>query len=327
MVPPTLCADRDSDGRASLSHSLSRSSPQKAAESPPIAALSNAAGLLLTDKSDRAGAGAGAGALVRLPPRLHAPFVSPEFAGGLGRATRLDADVSRHYSRADGGDDGRVPSTGMGIIRDYNDRANRNSWWEQQPESGDQLTTPPQAAPLYTVRAGDGRTRRPSNSDVLVALPSPLPPSLKLAKRLAVNGMMSVLQETDDSQQAEFRLKSAAAAVNAPSNTLLLEGEAESATPQQQPRNPCKDLSPFVTEATCSWGQELGTILGQAVPDCAATAGGAFGSGTNTSTPAMMSSSLSRLGLTTTGLFPQTMHLRCDSAVRDSTTAVARDAW
>lgn len=321
MVPPTLRADHDGDGRASLSHSLSRSSPQKAAESPPIAALSDAAGLLSIDKSDRAGAGAGA--LVRLPPRLHAPFVSPEFAGGLRRATRLDADVSPHYGRADGGDDGGVPSTGMGIIRDYNDGANRNSWWEQQPEGGDQLTMP-QAAPLYTVRAGDGGTRRSSNSDVLVALPSPLPPSLKLAKRLAVNGMMSVLQETDDSQQAEFRLKSAAAAVNAPSNTLLLEGEAESATPQQQPRNPCKDLSPFVTEATCSWGQELGKILGQAVPDCAATAGGAFDSGT--STTAMMSSSLGRLGLTTTGLFPQTMHLRCDSAVRDSTTVV-RDVW
>ena len=313
MVPPTLRVDHHDSDRASLSRSPSRSSPQKAAESPPIAALPEAAGVL-ADKSDRAGAGAGA--LVRLPPRLHAPFVSPEFAGDLGRTTRLGAGASRHYGLDDGDGGGGVPSTG-GIIRDYNEDANRNSWWEQQPEIDGRRA--PQAAPLYTVRAGDGATRRASNSDILVALPaSPLPPSLKLAKRLAVNGMMSVLQGRDETRQTDFRLKSSAAAVaaaevEATPNTLLPQGEAESVMPQQRSQNPCKDISPFVTEATCSWGQELGKILGQAVPDFAATAAAAVCSGT--STTAMVSSSLGGLALTTTGLFPQTMHLRCDSAV------------
>lgn len=318
MVPPTLGVGHDGDDRASLLRSPSRSSSQKAAESPPVAAFSEAAGVLV-DKSDRAGVGAGA--LVRRPPRLHAPFVSPEFAGDLGRTMHLGTGVSRHYGLADGDDDGGVPST-LSIIREYNEDANRNSWWEQQPKGDDRRT--PQAAPLYTVRAGDGSTRRASNSDVLVALPaSPLPPSLKLAKRLAVNGMMSVLHGRDETRQTDFRLKAAAAAAAAEAtpNTLPPQGEAESVMPQQQSRNPCKDLSPFVTEATCSWGQELGKILGQAVPDFAATAT-AVDSGT--STTAMVSSSLGGLGLTTTGLFPQTMHLRCDSVVLN--TAV-RDAW
>ena len=286
MVSPTLYAAHDGGDRASHAPSRSHSSPEKAAESPALPA-SEAACLFRQDNSDRAGAGA----LVRRPPRLHEPFVSPEFAEGLVRATRLDADVSR-------GSDGDA-----------------NSWW-QQPEGG-QLT--PQAAPLYTVRAGDGATRSPSNSDVLAALPSPLAPSLKLSKRLAVTaaGCSSVAKSaaingtavskgTDETRRAECRLQSAA--VKALPNTLLPEVETESVMPQQQSRAPSKDLSSLVTEATCSWGQELGEILGQAVPDFAASA---VDSGRTTA----MSSSLARLGLMTTGLFPQTMHLRCDSAV------------
>lgn len=306
MARPALGAVQEGDDRAShfRSHSISNSissREKKAAGLPSTPPVLPAAACL--------GLGLESTALVRRPPRLHEPFVSPEFAGDMGRATRLDADVSRR----DGGDDGDGLTSTASIRHDVGDL---NPWWEQ-PEG--QLL-PAQAAPLYTVHAGAGAgagaTQNAFNRDVLVALPSPLPPSVKLAKRLAVAaaGCLSVVKSsaivTDDKaaakktdqrqRQAEVRFKSSE---NAPPSTLLQAEAGSGVPPQQQSRGPCQDLSSLVTEATCSWGQELGQILGQAVPDLAAAAVGL--------STAMCSSS-GPLALTTTGLFPQTMHLRCD---------------
>ncbi|CAN0159945.1 unnamed protein product, partial [Ectocarpus fasciculatus] len=70
--------------------------------------------------------------------------------------------------------------------------------------------------------------------------------------------------------------------------------------------DPPGDLSPFVTEATCTWGQELGAIVGQAVSGSSDMANRRSG----------ISSSGGQPTLTTTGLFPQMMTLRFSSSVR-----------
>jgi len=79
---------------------------------------------------------------------------------------------------------------------------------------------------------------------------------------------------------------------SAPGNVIEATGTVKA--PPTSPR----DLTPLVTEALCSWGQALRSILGQAVRESV------------TAERRLQVSSARGPSLMTTGLFPQTMTLR-----------------
>lgn len=151
-----------------------------------------------------------------------------------------------------------------------------------------------QAAPLYTVNAA-----RADSDGALVARPSPLIDSVLLGKRVSVAdaGRLSIGGSSlvpVGLKGVRFHPKSDKVPPPYASN-----GQIEaSGTMGSSLRSP-RDVSPLVTDAVCTWGQELGTILGQAVLDSAPTA-----------SRKDMCCSSRRPGLTTTGLFPQIMILR-----------------
>lgn len=194
--------------------------------------------------------------------RLHEPFVSPEFGVIAGRGSpRLSGGVDR---------DGR----GISPATD-------------------------QAAPLYTVNAA-----RPDSSLALIARPSPLTDSLLLGKRTSVADARGLSVGSSASGTPlvpvgfkEMQFQSKSDKVPPPQGSC---GQIEASSTMASPMRSPQDVSPLVTDAVCTWGQELGTILGQAVFDSAAPA------------PQKDACCPShRPGLATTGLFPQIMILRC----------------
>lgn len=217
---------------------------------------------------------------------LHEPFVSPEF--GASRATGP--------SRLGGGPD----SSGLGEIspaefREDGDAIDRRSWQGQE-------ALLPQAAPLYTVSATSAAG---SGGGVVLAPHSALSNSLLPGKRLeaVATGYTSVvgppsarrLAPAAGSTEVQFQTKSD----KTPSPYPSSRGIEVEETPNTS-LDPPQDLSPFVTEATCTWGQELGAIVGQAVSDYSHVVNRRLG----------ISSSGGQPTLTTTGLFPQMMTLR-----------------
>lgn len=206
--------------------------------------------------------------------RLHEPFVSPEF----GASAALKRRSSRLNGVVDGNDGGERPAA------TFHGTGNTN----------------PQAAPLYTVSAAGAA----DSGGMLVAPPSALSDSLLLGKRLDVA----------DAACLSVVGSAAATPLNpiAGLNGSQYQPKTDKVPPPQVSRNQVEakgtlkspltspqDISPLVTEAACTWGQELGTILGQEVLHPATTK------------PRMEIMSLAgRPALTTTGLFPQMMTLR-----------------
>ncbi|CAM9123673.1 unnamed protein product [Ectocarpus sp. 13 AM-2016] len=223
---------------------------------------------------------------------LHEPFVSPEF--GASRAT----GPSRLGGGPDSSDRGEISPA---EFRGDGDTIDRRSWQGQQ-------ALLPQAAPLYTVSA---TSVAGSGGGVVSAPPSALSNSMLPGKRLeaVVAGYTSVVGPPSarrsapaaGSQEVQFQTKSDKTPSPYPSSREIeVEGTLNTSL------DPPQDLSPFVTEATCTWGQELGAIVGQAVNDSSRTANRRLG----------IQSSGGQPTLTTTGLFPQMMTLRFSSSVR-----------
>lgn len=228
--------------------------------------------------------------------RLHEPFVSPEFVDGSERTLRIDrGGPSVHHAH-----DEAPRRVGVaGHVRDSSE--------DEIPGQGLLQVPPPhaQAAPLYTVLAGtaDGRT--------LPASISSLPDSLLLSKRLAVTaaGRSSVLGPSQVARAVSAsggtEMKTSGRELDFLSN---LKGNAPRISNQREEDTTAKslltspeDLLPAIIEATCSWGQELTAILGKDVLNSR-----------RTSDDEVKISPVDKSGLITTGLFPQTMQLRCD---------------
>lgn len=201
--------------------------------------------------------------------RLHEPFVSPEFGASTAKGSlQLNGVVDRNGR---GGSSAAVRITG-----DASD----------------------QAAPLYTVN-----TARADSGGALVARPSPLTDSVLLGKRMSVAdaGSLSVSRSALGTalvpvglKGAQFKSKS-----DGVPQPYASSGKIESRSTVASPLRSPQDISPLVTDAVCTWGQDLGTVLGQAVLDSAPPA-----SRKDACWPS------NRTGLTTTGLFPQIMILR-----------------
>lgn len=234
----------------------------------------------------------------RQGPRLHEPFVSPEFAESSERTARM-GDRSSQLSELGA----RFP---RGI--DHNNSVNSILSHMPQPE-----VPPPQAAPLYTVRAGRGSS---NSSGTLVAPPTPIQDSQLLTKRLAVTaaGRSSVVGSSravappasgsllksvggGPEQKRDYLFK--------PDKVLRPVQSGQEGDRVEPPLSTTpEDLSPLVAGAVCTWGQELVKILGQHVIDSAIPSGGG-----PVVVPHNTNGGLSVL--TTTGNFPQTMQLRC----------------
>lgn len=208
------------------------------------------------------------------PAPLHEPFVSPEF----GASASLKRRSSRLNSVVDGSDRGERPAM------NFHGTGNTN----------------PQTAPLYTVTA----TGAADAGGVLVGPQSVLSDSLLLRKRLAVSdaACLSVvgaasatpLNPIAGMNRVQYKLKT-----NEVTPPQASRNEVEVKRTLKSPLNSPRDMSPLVTEAACTWGQELGTILGQDVLHSARAK------------PRTEILSLAvRPALTTTGLFPQMMTLR-----------------
>lgn len=206
------------------------------------------------------------------PPRLHEPFVSPEFAQRTESRGLTNAGAAR-------------PGVGIDTIR-----LPGNPRWGQ-PEAA------PQTAPLYTVSGGA------SNIGIIVPPPASLPDSLLLTKRLAVMtaGCSSVVGSA--SVTGDIVLKGVEKGHHEHRESVAkaspgTSSQDEAETSRTAPPSP-RDLSPLVIETFCTWGQKLDTILGQAALEPASA-------DPRTAVP----SSGGRPTLTTTGLFPHTMQLR-----------------
>lgn len=199
---------------------------------------------------------------------------------------------------------------GARFPRDIDRNNNVNSIPSQMPQPE---VPPPQAAPLYTVRAGGGSS---NSSGTLVAPPTPIQDSQLLTKRLAVtaaghssvvgssravappaSGGLSKAVGGGPEQQQEYLFK--------PDKVLRPAQSSQEGDWVEPPLSITpEDLSPLVTGAVCTWGQELAKILGQHVIDSAIpSAGGPVVVPHNTNGGLSV--------ITTTGNFPQTMQLRC----------------
>jgi len=198
--------------------------------------------------------------------RLHEPFVSPEFG------------ANQISPRVDGGMGGDGPERPMTAARNSNNPHHLA------------------AAPLYTVNAACA-----DSHGVLSAPPPALSGSLLLRKRLDVAdaGRLSVIGSASGNPLIPASLKSMGfqptsnnLPPSAPGNVIEATGTVKA--PPTSPR----DLTPLVTEALCSWGQALRSILGQAVRESV------------TAERRLQVSSARGPSLMTTGLFPQTMTLR-----------------
>lgn len=198
--------------------------------------------------------------------RLHEPFVSPEFGASAGQGS------PRIIGGVDGNGQGRSSATSR---------------------SGDVTS---QAAPLYTVNAA-----RADGDGALVARPSPFTQSLLLGKRMSVAdaGRLSVGGSALGTALVGLKgvaLQSKSDKVPPP---YAPYGQVEARNSMASPLRSPQDVSSLVTDAVCTWGQELGTVLGQAVLDSAPHA-----PRRDEWRPS------SQAGLTTTGLFPQIMILK-----------------
>lgn len=195
-------------------------------------------------------------------PRLYGELVSHDIAQSLGM-TESKKNDSQLQRRDD--DMVRYP-------------------WSRQPEA-----LLPQAAPLYTVCS------TVSESDVST------PPLVgELSKRPAIPSadMSSVIVPSSIVEKANNELAQIDTRDGSGSISLLrstFEQQRYSRVKQQETSNlkphlrSCGDLSPYVSEATCTWGQDLGLIMGQGVGRLRIHDGPV---------------------LTTTGIFPQSMRLR-----------------
>lgn len=197
--------------------------------------------------------------------RLHEPFVSPEFGASAGQGP----------PRLSGGVGGALRAA-TGDARD-------------------------QAAPLYTVNVA----RANSDDGALVAHPSPLTDSLLLGKRMSVAdaGCLSVGGPASGTALVPVGLKGVQFHPKSdkvpPPHASKFSGEIKARSTMVPPRRSSQDISSLVTGSLCTWGQELGTILGQAVLESSPPAPGKD-----------VCYSPRRPGLTTSGLFPQIMILR-----------------
>lgn len=278
MIPPDH-RSIDDDGASRYPEKPQRREPAlpstEAAESPPSRTLHPAAGR-------------------QLAPRLHEPFVSPEFAGGMERTVRT-SDRS-----------GQLGENGARFPRDIDSNNNSVNSHMPHPE-----VPPPQAAPLYTVRAGDGSSY---NSGVSVAPPRALSDSPLLVKKLtaaagcslvigssnatappALDGVLKAVRGGPEQTQ-DFLFKP---------NKVTRSGQVGQEGDRVKPPLSItpRDLSPLVTGAVCTWGQELAKILGRHVIDSAISSAG--------DRRVVSPNTDGRLSvLTTTGNFPQTMQLR-----------------
>lgn len=225
-------------------------------------------------------------------PRLHEPFVSPEFAEATDRPSEPHHGSSRLLTTD-------------------------SAPWRVRPDA----PPPQQAAPLCTVRAGAG-----SDRGVLV-LPTSAnnPDSVALTKRLALPaaGNTSVKSLPSSEPKASSRAVAPCFGAGGVLNGLGLEqqegrfkpkpaptrdsivtgaaidGEIKNiARPQRQ--TPAEDLSPFVEQSSCTWGDDIGSVVGQHVfPSIGASA-----------TIEAVKRSRGRSAVVTTGMFPQTIQLR-----------------
>lgn len=194
-------------------------------------------------------------------PRLYGELVSQDVAQSLGttESKKNDSQLQRR-----------------------NDNMVRYPW-SRQPEA-----LLPQAAPLYTVC-----------STVFESDASTPPLVGKLSKRPAatfadfspaivpssiVEKTNSKLARIDARDEGGSLLKSMFEQQR--SSRVKQEEETSSLKPHLVS---CGDLSPYVSEATCTWGQDLGLIMGQGIGHLRIHDGPV---------------------LTTTGIFPQSMRLR-----------------
>lgn len=205
--------------------------------------------------------------MVRKPSfSLHEPFVSPEFdARFQSRSSRLDSSVDR----SDRGE--RIQGT-------FNGNDATSSLRRQEAPL-------PQAAPLYTVSAAG------VSGSLLVAPAAAISDALLLGKGPTVAGPTSN-HETPGLKEVHFQPKSHKISL---SHEASHQVKAERAP--QPPLSSPRDVSPLVAEAICTWGEELGTILGQDERD-------SISAKPRTGMPR------GRPMLTTTGLLPQIMTLR-----------------
>ena len=201
--------------------------------------------------------------------RLHEPFVSREFGASAGKGSlQLNGVVDRNSQ-------GRS-STAL-ALRTTGDASD-------------------QAAPLYTVNAV-----RTDSGGALVARPSPLTDSVLLGKRMSVAeaGCLSVGGSALGTALVPAGLKGAQFKSKPNDAPCTSSGQIEARSTMASPLRSPQDISSLVTDAVCTWGQELGTVLGQAALDSAPPSSRQDGCWSS-----------NRPGLTTTGLFPHTMILR-----------------
>lgn len=207
-------------------------------------------------------------------PRLHGDFVSHDIAQSLGTTESMKIHAPSQI-------DGAISCRNDSQPQRHNDSIVRDPW------SGQSEALLPQVAPLYTVCSVV------SESDV-----STRPLVGKLSKRLAATATdfspaivpSSIVEKTND--------KLARIDARGEGGSLLksaFKQQRASRVKQEETSNPkphlvsCGDLSPYVSEATCTWGQDLGLIMGQGVGRLRIHGGPV---------------------LTTTGIFPQSMRLR-----------------
>lgn len=228
-------------------------------------------------------------------PRLHEPFVSPEFAEVTqtssppqknARPTILGPSIEKTTERAKF----RVATYGSALSVSS---STTNNPWLVQP--GNEVL---QAAPLYTVRTGA------SDGGLLVVPPSSTNPDpFMLAKRLALSAtdVSSGPSPSQDGalakpdvqpvvcreQQQDYGFKPKAPSTTDGGLSKGSVGGEEIEQSTSQPNAAPGDLSPVVEEVVCTWGGDLRAILGQAA-----------------------GSSRRRSSVVTTGMFPQSIRLR-----------------
>lgn len=225
-------------------------------------------------------------------PRLHEPFVSPEFAEAAGKST--------HACRSS---DGSPSATSIS--------------WVVQPN-----TLPIQQAPLYTVRT----STLPDSAGVLtLPPPSGSPDALVLGKRLSLtatsstsvsssvhdkpgsrklapcSGGMLKARAREQQERRFFPEKIRTNDSNSTENATRQIERERASTSQRNVALPT-DLLHFVERAVCTWGADIRSILG---PPVRPYAGDGTGDG--------VVQNLRRApAVATTGMFPQSIRLRCD---------------
>lgn len=235
--------------------------------------------------------------------RLHEPFVSPEFT----EATDRPGEPHHGSSRL--------------LITD-------SAPWRVRPEA------PPlqQAAPLYTVRAGGGSDR---GGGVVLPISANNPDSIALTKRLALSvvGSCSVKSSPNSESRASNRAIAPCFGTAGVLNALGREKQEYRSKPKPAPTRDCtvtrpaidgdldnvarsqrqtmaEDLSPFVEKTSCTWGEDIGSVVGQHI----------FPSAGASDRVKMLKTSRNRSAVVTTGMFPQTIQLRYFLHINSSTS-------